>query len=316
MAKKDKTKPPTDPQTDPAVAAAAEGAEALQPPAEAPRQPCPKCQGAGVIVDDVDPTVKVECPDCEGTGEVVPVGPSGADEPEHSADALTEADVNPVQAAADLAAAEPAPATIETVMKVIEHMPDHLVKLRTLAYEAERNYNAAAEGAKDAKKAWEKQRAAFEQAFDAEVRRDKDGKTPGLPFDGVHMSTTPQPTSTFDPPLGPPNGPAEIRQFPRAVPDQPPCAQCGHAYSDHTPNEDGDPSMCGAKTGDALGDVCACGLYQRPAADENDQAGIELPAHGDGVVQGNPGTLEPGSNGIEPEPGPTTDPDDTDPTVH
>src|SRR6185369_12499760 len=180
MAKKDKTKPPTDPPVDPPAAAEADAPIAASTDVET--DPCPNCHGAGVIVDDVDPTVRVECSTCEGMG-TIPVAVPAA---EAVVDALAEADVNPVQAAADLAAAEPAPAAIETVMKVIEHMPDHLVKLRTLAYGAEREYNDAAEAAKDAKKAWEKQRAAFEQAFDAEVRRDKDGKTPGLPFDGVH----------------------------------------------------------------------------------------------------------------------------------
>lgn len=104
--------------------------------------------------------------------------------------------VNPVQAAADLEAAiaehEPGDTIVQAPI-TIEKLPEHLLTLRSKASEAEYRYNSAAESAKYAKKSWEAAREAFESAFDAEVRRDKDGKSPGLPFDGVHMSDTPQP---------------------------------------------------------------------------------------------------------------------------
>lgn len=183
--------------------------------------------------------------------------------------------VNPIEAAAALqteqAALEPG-AVIE--YKPIDHLPDHLVRLRNAAAAAEREYDSAAEEAKDAKKAWEKARETFEAAFDAEIRRQADGKTPGLPFDGVHMSDTPQPPQPAAEATEE-RGPAEVRQFPRAVPPassepEPPCNQCGHDAAEHdAPAEDG-----GARGGcrhtekneTEDDEPCTCGLYELPPA--------------------------------------------------
>lgn len=104
----------------------------------------------------------------------------------------------------------------------IEALPKHLVELRNKAAERKREYDDAAEHAKSAKKGWEAARETFEGAFDAEVRRQRDGQTPGLPFDGVHMAETLPQTGEPEPEK---KGPAEVHEFPRAVEDPAPEAE-------------------------------------------------------------------------------------------
>ncbi len=210
--------------------------------------PCPKCDGAGEVKDAEDYTVTTECDLCAGTGEVptfldyrLPNGvivqihfDLARREPTVSytmeggevVDAvLVEPQVdpvNPVQAAAELAAAEP-PAAAEPAPSPAppppapDHIPDFLAKLRDEVIRAELAYDDAAEEAKGTKKSWEEVRERFERAFDGEIR--KNSREPGLPFDGVHMSDTPQPA----PPAAaaPEKEPGTVHEFPRAVPDAP-----------------------------------------------------------------------------------------------
>jgi hypothetical protein len=116
-------------------------------------------------------------------GDDTPTGPPADDQP------ATEP-VNPVEAAAALIEEQQVPEPPAPTPITLEYLPTHLVELRNRAAEFEREYDDAAETAKSAKKAWEAARDRFEGAFDAEVRRLREGKTPGLPFDGVHMQDT------------------------------------------------------------------------------------------------------------------------------
>lgn len=124
-------------------------------------------------------------PPQDGTvfGDDTPTGPPADDQP------ATEP-VNPVEAAAVLIEEQQVPEPPAPTPITLEYLPTHLIELRNRAAEFEREYDDAAETAKSAKKAWEAARDRFEGAFDAEVRRLREGKTPGLPFDGVHMQDT------------------------------------------------------------------------------------------------------------------------------
>jgi DNA polymerase III subunit gamma/tau len=231
---------------------------------------CTKCLGSGTVAGENEGGLTgVPCDQCEGTGQVpafvnyrlpdgtiVPImydsarnAPTitytleGGEVVEATrVDEPTEP-VNPVQAAADLAAAEPQPEPVAappSTPPAPDHIPDFLMKLREEVIRAELEYDDAAEEAKRTKKSWEEIRERFERAFDAEIRK---GKEPGLPFDGVHMSDTAQP----EPPAPPaePADPADVLQFPRAVPDaepaEPTAADIANDPADPTATPDAPP---------------------------------------------------------------------------
>lgn len=278
MAKK---KPPTDPQG-PTV-----DLDSHTPPEAAPLEKCAECNGTG-IVEVGDPPVEKPCGACDGTGVATAGGPGDGQVLQSPGDGVVQGDpgpieaepVNPIQAAAELAAAEPA---VEAPPQPVRYevLPPHIIRLRNAAAELEKAYDAAAEEAKEAKKAWEKARETFEAAFDAEVRRQRDGQTPGLPFEGdgpAHMGDVHGAGQVNSAPPAPEEGkgPAQVRQFPRAVPPaegtglddgpaiEPDCQQCGHGAFVHEKPDEGPRTAC---TFAVDGKTCNCALYQSPPAE-------------------------------------------------
>lgn len=288
MAKK---KPPTDPPG-PTV-----DLDKSTPPEAAPLEKCAECQGTGQI-EMGDPPKEGPCPACDGTGVATAGGPGdGQVLPAHG-DGVVQGNpgtidepepVNPIQAAAELqdqANAQQNQA-LDVVDKIAEPpapvrfevLPPHIIRLRNAAAELEKSYDAAAEEAKEAKKAWEKARETFEAAFDAEVRRQRDGQTPGLPFEGdgpAHMGDVHGQGQVNSAPATEEKGPAEVRQFPRAVPPaeghglddgpaiEPDCQQCGHGAFVHEKPDEGPRTAC---TFAVDGKTCDCALYQLPPAE-------------------------------------------------